>query len=35
MIYVFRFESNLVPEDNGEQNPKESYKNKYCLQLWL
>ena len=23
------FESILVPEDNGKQNPKESYTNKY------
>ena len=28
MIYA-DFESILVPEDNGEQNPKESYKSKY------
>ena len=39
------FESILVPEDKGKENPKESYANKYekyclkillyCLQLWL
>ena len=38
MIYA-DFESILVPEDNGKQNTKESYTNKYhkryCLQLWL
>ena len=28
MIYA-DFESILVPEDNGKQNPKESYLNKY------
>ena len=28
MIYVM-FESILVPEDNGKQNSKESYINKY------
>ena len=28
MIYV-DFESILVPEDNGKQNPNESYTNKY------
>ena len=28
MIYP-KFESILVPEDNGEQNPNESYTNKY------
>ena len=28
MIYA-DFESTLVPEDNGKQNPKESYTNKY------
>ena len=28
MIYV-DFESILVPEDNGKQNPNESYINKY------
>ena len=28
MIYA-GFESILVPEDNGKQNPKESYMNKY------
>ena len=28
MIYA-DFESILVPEDNGKQNPKESYTNKY------
>ena len=28
MIYA-DFESILVPEDNGKQNPDESYKNKY------
>ena len=28
MIYV-DFESILVPEDNGRQNPYESYTNKY------
>ena len=28
MIYA-DFESILVPEDNGKQNPNESYTNKY------
>ena len=28
MIYA-NFESILVPENNGKQNPGESYKNKY------
>ena len=28
MIYT-DFESSLVPEDNGKQNPKQSYTNKY------
>ena len=28
MIYA-DFESILVPEDNGNQNPNESYTNKY------
>ena len=28
MIYA-DFESVLVPEDNGKQNPNESYTNKY------
>ena len=28
MIYT-NFESISVPEDNGKQNPKEFYKNKY------
>ena len=28
MIYA-DFESILMPEDNGKQNPKESYTNKY------
>ena len=28
MIYT-DFESSLVPEDNGKQNPKQSYINKY------
>ena len=28
MIYAYS-ESILVPEDNGKQNPKESYRNKY------
>ena len=28
MIYA-DFESTLVPEDNGKQNPKELYTNKY------
>ena len=28
MIYA-DFESILVPEDNGKQNPKKSYINKY------
>ena len=28
IIYV-DFESILVPEDNGKQNPNESYTNKY------
>ena len=28
MIYA-NFESILVPEDNGKQNPNESYTNKY------
>ena len=28
MIYV-DFESILVPENNGKQNPGESYSNKY------
>ena len=28
MIYV-DFESILLPEDNGKQNPNESYTNKY------
>ena len=27
------FESILVPEDNGKQNPNESYTNKCCLLL--
>ena len=38
LIYT-DFESILLPEDNGKQNPNESYTNKYkkrcCLQLWL
>ena len=30
------FESILLPEDNGKQNPDESCKNKtFCFQLWL
>ena len=29
------FESNLVPEDNGKQNPEEFYMNKCKKQLWL
>ena len=28
MIYV-DFESTLVPQDNGKQNPEESYTSKY------
>ena len=28
IIYA-NFESILLPEDNGKQNPKKSYKNKY------
>ena len=28
MIYA-NFKSSLVPEDNGKQNPNESYTNKY------
>ena len=28
MIYA-HFESILMPEDNGKQNPNESYTNKY------
>ena len=28
MIYT-DFESTLVPEDNGQQNPNESYTNQY------
>ena len=40
MIYA-DFESILVPEDNGTQNPNGSYTKKYhnkqicCLKLWL
>ena len=37
MIYA-DFERIFVPQDNGKQNPEESYKNKYekwCLHLWL
>ena len=37
MIYA-DFEGTLVPENNGNHNPDESYTNKYQkrrLQLWL
>ena len=34
MIYP-DFESILVPEDKGKQNPELSYTNTYPLQLWL
>ena len=33
MIYA-DFESILVPEDNGNQNPNESYTNKYRDYIW-
>ena len=33
MIYA-DFESILMPEDNGKENPNKCYANK-CLQLWL
>ena len=34
MIYA-DFESILIPEDNGKQNPEESYTNKYQKMLLL
>ena len=34
MIYA-EFESILVPEDNGKQNPEESYTNKYQKLLFV
>ena len=35
MIYT-DFESTSVPENNGKQNPKESYTNKYQKHIaWL
>ena len=38
LIYA-DFESILLPEESGKQNPNEPYTNKYkkicCLQLWL
>ena len=34
MIYA-NFESILLPEDNEEQNPEESYTNKYKKNMLL